>query len=59
MIFNSTGLPAVSIPCDLTKNNLPVGAQLIGSPLDEARILAVAYNYECANCSLEKFKPPL
>ncbi len=59
IIFNSTGLPAVSIPYDLTKNNLPVGVRLIGSPLDEASILAVAYNYEFANCSLEKFKLPL
>jgi aspartyl-tRNA(Asn)/glutamyl-tRNA(Gln) amidotransferase subunit A len=58
IIFNSTGLPAVSIPIGLTKDKLPVGAQIIGPPFKEDLILSVAYKYECTNSSLNKFIPP-
>jgi aspartyl-tRNA(Asn)/glutamyl-tRNA(Gln) amidotransferase subunit A len=59
IIFNSTGLPAVSIPIGLTKDNTPIGAQIIGPPFKEDLILSVAYKYECTNSSLKKFIPPL
>jgi Asp-tRNA(Asn)/Glu-tRNA(Gln) amidotransferase A subunit family amidase len=32
IVFNSTGLPAISIPIGLTKDNMPVGAQIIEPP---------------------------
>jgi len=36
------GLPAVSIPCGEDANGLPIGAQLIGRPFEEATLLGVA-----------------
>lgn len=46
--FNSTGLPALSIPCGFTSTGLPVGLQLIARPWREASLLQAAYAYECA-----------
>jgi Asp-tRNA(Asn)/Glu-tRNA(Gln) amidotransferase A subunit family amidase len=57
IVFNSTGLPAVNIPIGLTKDNMPVGAQIIGPPFKEDLILSMAYNYERINNSMDKFVP--
>lgn len=43
---NLAGVPAISIPCGFTSNNLPIGLQLIGRHFDEEAILKVAYAYE-------------
>jgi aspartyl-tRNA(Asn)/glutamyl-tRNA(Gln) amidotransferase subunit A len=59
IVFNSTGLPSVSIPVGLSKDGMPVGVQIVGSPFEEEKILSIAYKYECINNSLEKFVPPL
>lgn len=40
------GLPAISIPCGFSQNNLPIGLQIIGPHFKEETILRVAYNYE-------------
>ena len=45
---NLAGLPAISVPCGFSKAGLPIGVQLIGNVLDEARLLQVAYQYEQA-----------
>jgi aspartyl-tRNA(Asn)/glutamyl-tRNA(Gln) amidotransferase subunit A len=58
ILFNSTGFPAVSIPIGLTKDNMPVSAQIIGPPFREEKILSVAYNYECLKDTRTKFTPP-
>jgi aspartyl-tRNA(Asn)/glutamyl-tRNA(Gln) amidotransferase subunit A len=43
---NLAGVPAISIPCGFTRDNLPVGLQIIGKHFDEESILKIAYAYE-------------
>lgn len=45
---NLTGFPAVSFPCGFSRTGLPVGAQLIGRPLSDARLLDIAAAYQTA-----------
>jgi aspartyl-tRNA(Asn)/glutamyl-tRNA(Gln) amidotransferase subunit A len=42
------GIPGISIPCGQTKENLPVGLQILGKHFDEATILRAAHAYEQA-----------
>jgi aspartyl-tRNA(Asn)/glutamyl-tRNA(Gln) amidotransferase subunit A len=42
------GIPGISIPCGVTKGNLPIGLQILGKHFDEATILRVAHAYEQA-----------
>ena len=46
--FNGLGLPAVSVPCGLSRNGLPLAFQIVGRPFDEATILRLAHAYERA-----------
>jgi len=46
--INVAGVPALSLPCGFTSNNLPIGLQIIGKYFDEETILRVGYNYEQA-----------
>jgi aspartyl-tRNA(Asn)/glutamyl-tRNA(Gln) amidotransferase subunit A len=46
--FNVWGLPAISVPCGLTKNGLPVGLQIAGPHWREDLVLRLAYVYEQA-----------
>ncbi|WP_404320823.1 amidase [Arthrobacter luteolus] len=40
--FNLTGNPAISVPCGLSEEGLPVGLQIIGRLHDDASVLAAA-----------------
>ncbi|CAG2113276.1 unnamed protein product [Medioppia subpectinata] len=43
---NMAGLPAITIPCKLSNNGLPIGLQLIGKKLDDFRLLSIAKKLE-------------
>lgn len=43
---NMLGLCAVSVPCGIGKDGLPIGLQVIGNKFCEAQILNVAYRFE-------------
>ena len=44
--YNLTGLPAISLPCGLDRDGLPIGLQIAGRPFDEATVLRAAMTYE-------------
>jgi aspartyl-tRNA(Asn)/glutamyl-tRNA(Gln) amidotransferase subunit A len=44
--WNFSGLPALSVPCGLTKDHLPVGLQLVGSAYSERKLLAIGKKIE-------------
>lgn len=43
---NLAGVPAISLPCGFTGDNLPIGLQIIGKSFDEATVLQAAYAFE-------------
>ncbi len=43
---NIAGIPGISIPCGLSRDNLPIGLQIMGKHFDEETILRVAYTFE-------------
>lgn len=44
--INIASVPAISIPCGVDKNGMPVGMQLIGDRFSEAKLLNAAYTFE-------------
>ena len=44
--FNQTGMPAISVPCGMSKEGLPVGMQLAGRVFDDATVFRAAYTYQ-------------
>ncbi len=44
--FSLASSPAVSINCDFTSDNLPIGFQISGKPFDEQTVLNVTYALE-------------
>ncbi len=47
-VITLTGCPAISIPCGLTADGLPVGLQLVGPPHGDAALLGMAARVEQA-----------
>ena len=46
--FNLANVPALSINCGFTSEDLPVGLQIAGKPFDESMVFRVAHAYEQA-----------
>jgi aspartyl-tRNA(Asn)/glutamyl-tRNA(Gln) amidotransferase subunit A len=44
--FNLTQQPAITVPCGLTAEGLPIGLQLVGRMFDEATVLRAARAFE-------------
>jgi aspartyl-tRNA(Asn)/glutamyl-tRNA(Gln) amidotransferase subunit A len=55
---NLAGLPGLSVPCGFTSAGLPIGAQLLGKPLDEATLLRTGHVIESL-VGLHTKRPPL
>jgi aspartyl-tRNA(Asn)/glutamyl-tRNA(Gln) amidotransferase subunit A len=45
---NYYGLPAISVPCGVSKNGLPLGVQFVGPRGGDADVLALAHAYQRA-----------
>ena len=55
--INIAGLPAISIPCGVDSQGMPIGMQLIGNKFEEETILNVAYSMENEIKFRENYKP--
>ena len=58
---NLAGICGISIPCgfaEMDGRRLPIGLQLLGKTLDEARILQIAHTYE-QSTDWHKARPPI
>ncbi len=43
---NLAGVCAVSFPCGFTRDNLPIGVQLLGKAFDEGTLIKVGFNFQ-------------
>jgi aspartyl-tRNA(Asn)/glutamyl-tRNA(Gln) amidotransferase subunit A len=55
---NLAGIPGLSLPCGFSKDNLPIGMQLLGPQWGEETILRAGYAYEQAT-EWHTRKPPI
>jgi len=55
---NLAGIPGISIPCGFSRDNLPIGLQIMGRHFDEGKLLRVAYTFE-QNTDFHLKKPPI
>jgi aspartyl-tRNA(Asn)/glutamyl-tRNA(Gln) amidotransferase subunit A len=58
---NLAGICGINVPCGFAEGDghrLPIGLQLLGKPLDEARILQIAHAYE-QSTDWHKARPPI
>mgnify|MGYP002562452349 CR=1 FL=1 len=55
--INIAGVPAISIPCGVDSEGMPIGMQLIGKRFDEETILNASYTFEQKEKFREKYKP--
>jgi aspartyl-tRNA(Asn)/glutamyl-tRNA(Gln) amidotransferase subunit A len=56
-LFNTFGLPAMSVPCGFTRSGLPVGAMLAAGPFAEEKAITLAQAYQQAT-DWHRRRPP-
>ena len=56
-MFNLASAPAISVPCGLSSQGLPIGLQIGGRPGEDGTVLKVAHAYE-QNTPWHTMKPP-
>jgi aspartyl-tRNA(Asn)/glutamyl-tRNA(Gln) amidotransferase subunit A len=54
---NFTGLPAISMPCGITRDGLPVAVQFIGRRFADAHLLAIAQRFAENQCDWQPRHP--
>lgn len=54
--INIAGVPAISVPCGVDSNGMPIGMQIIGKHFAEETILNAAYTYE-QNTNFKENRP--
>jgi len=57
-LANVIGIPALTFPCGLSAEGLPIGAQLYGRPFGESALLRIAHSYQQAT-DWHLRRPPL
>jgi len=56
--FNLSGNPAITVPCGLDEDNLPIGVQIVGRAFGEEMILRAAQSLE-QSIGWSKHRPPI
>jgi aspartyl-tRNA(Asn)/glutamyl-tRNA(Gln) amidotransferase subunit A len=56
---NFTGLPAISTPCRITEDGLPVALEFIGRRFDEGRLIAIANRFAQTLPDRQPMRPPV
>lgn len=51
---NLAGIPAISVPCGLTPQGLPLAIQFMGAVTDEALLLEIAHAFESSSAPLPR-----
>jgi aspartyl-tRNA(Asn)/glutamyl-tRNA(Gln) amidotransferase subunit A len=56
---NLSGLPAISIPCGVTLEGLPVALQFLGRRFDDAQVVAIGHRFAETVAGWQPRNPPL
>ncbi len=56
--FNLAGVPALTLPCGFSSDNMPMGLQIVGKPFAEETVLKVAHAFE-QNTEWHNRRPPI
>ena len=55
--FNLLGVPAMTVPCGFSSDELPIGLQIAGRAFDEATVLRAGHAYQQAT-DWHTWRPP-
>ena len=56
---NLAGIPGITLSCGYSKEGMPIGMQILGSPFDEEKLFRIAYTYEQITKETIKKRPNL